>query len=199
MAEGAVVASYYTMQELRSRAGELTASIAHEQLRMAAKSATGPFDVFLSHSFRDARAIVGLRNLLSGQGLRVYVDWIDDPELDRSRVSVATADRLRSRMRQSKSLVYATSRAARGSRWMPWELGYFDGIKDGSRISILPVEGDGNGTFQGEEYLGLYNVVEKVRVNGRLHPYAVRLPRRQAQSLTSFANGRGQWTDLVTR
>lgn len=194
-------ANYYTMQELQARAGALTAAAAREQLRLSTKSAAGPFDVFLSHSLRDAQAILGLRNLLSEQGLRVYVDWIDDPELDRSRVSSLTAARLRERMRQSKSLVYATSRAARESRWMPWELGYFDGIRGDSHVSILPVEGqsDGASAFDGEEYLGLYKVIEKVRVNGQLRPSVVHLSRRRAESLGSFVNGRGQFFDLMTR
>lgn len=166
---------------------------------MSTKSATGSFDIFLSHSFRDAQAILGLRKLLTDQGLRVYVDWIDDPELDRSRVSSSTAARLRGRMQQSKSLLYATSRAASGSRWMPWELGYFDGYRDGTLVSILPVEGGSGGTFDGQEYLGLYKVVEKVRVDGLLRPYVIPPSRRQAESLTSFANGRGEFLDLVTR
>jgi hypothetical protein len=40
---------------------------------------TAKFDVFLSHCVRDARAIEGVKTLLSRTGLSVYVDWIDDP------------------------------------------------------------------------------------------------------------------------
>ncbi|MDE3721377.1 toll/interleukin-1 receptor domain-containing protein [Nocardiopsis sp. N85] len=191
------MANYYTMRELRARAGGLTAEGARERLRESAKSAVGPFDVFLSHSFQDAQVILGLRGLLSDQGLRVYVDWVDDPELDRSRVSSATAARLRQRMQQSRSLIYATSRAARKSRWMPWELGYFDGIRDGSRVSILPVDGDGLSAFDGEEYLGLYRVIEKVNADDQIRPYVLSHSRRQGESLASFVNGQGRLEDLV--
>jgi hypothetical protein len=197
--EGNKVASYYTVEELRARSGGLTASGAQEQLRRIAKSADRSFDMFLSHSFQDAQAIVGLRNLFTDQGVHVYVDWIDDPELDRSHVSSSTAVRLRERMRQSKSLVYATSRAANSSRWMPWELGYFDGIRGESSISIMPVEDHRGNAFDGQEYLGLYKVIEKVRVKeGIIHPYAVGPSRRQAESLGSFARGQGRFEDLVT-
>jgi hypothetical protein len=192
------MAAYYTVEELRDKSGGLTASAAQEQLRQITKSAHRSFDVFLSHSFRDAQAIIGLRNLFSEQGLRVYVDWIDDPELDRSRVSSSTAARLRERMRQSKSLVYATSRAANRSRWMPWELGYFDGLQGESRISVMPVEDHSGRAFEGQEYLGLYKAIEKVRVGSLFHPSAVRPSRRQAESLDSFATGRGQFFNVVT-
>lgn len=196
--KGAMVASYYTMPELRAKSGGLTAAAAQQRLRSYTRYASGTYDVFLSHSFHDAQAILGLHGLLTEQGLRVYVDWIDDPELDRSRVSPSTAARLRERMKSSRSLVYATSQAARNSRWMPWELGYFDGIRDGSRVSILPVE-DGVTAFNGEEYLGLYKVIEKRRVSGVLRPYAVRPSGRQAESVVSFAKGQDRFIDLVTR
>jgi len=189
--------TYYTMSELQAAARGMTASRAQESLRIASNTGETSFDVFLSHSLSDARAILGLRNLLTEQGMRVYVDWLDDPELDRSHVSPVTADRLRRRMQQSNSLIYATSRASRKSRWMPWELGYFDGIRAGSRVSILPVE-DGSGpAIDGEEYLGLYKVIEKVRSNGRLRPYAVHPSRRRAEPLSSFTQGQGRFVDLV--
>lgn len=193
------MASYYKVGELRERSGGLTASAAEGWLRHSNKPETGMYDVFLSHSFRDAQLILGLRNLLTDQGLRVYVDWIDDPELDRSSVSASTAARLRGKMQQSKSLVYATSRTASRSRWMPWELGYFDGHQDGSNISILPVENGGGEDFEGQEYLGLYKVIEKVNVDGMIRPYVISSSRRQAESLTSFAHGRGQFRNLVNQ
>ncbi|TGS08549.1 outer membrane beta-barrel protein, partial [Mesorhizobium sp. M1C.F.Ca.ET.187.01.1.1] len=37
-----------------------------------------------------------------------------------------TAELLRTRMRQSKTLIYVHSNNSPGSRWMPWELGFFD-------------------------------------------------------------------------
>lgn len=191
------MAAYYTENDLRQRAGSLTASAARESLSHSTKSIDGPFDVFLSHSVRDAVVVVGLRNLLTSQGLRTYVDWLDDPELDRSQVSPATAARLRNRMGQSRTLIYATSRSAERSRWMPWELGYFDGLKNSNQISIFPIEKDGGGNFAGQEYLGLYKTVEKVRNEaGSLQPYAVRPTRTEAESLVSFAMARGQYVRL---
>jgi hypothetical protein len=45
---------------------------------------------------------------------------------------------------------------------MPWELGYFDGIKT-KMVGILPIKKDENDfkdDFKGEEYLGLYYYVD---------------------------------------
>jgi hypothetical protein len=44
---------------------------------------------------------------------------------------------------------------------MPWELGYFDGIKTGY-VWILPLVAQDDSEFKGQEYLGLYPPVEKL-------------------------------------
>lgn len=191
--------SLYTEDFFRNRVGGITASAAETSLRTASKSATGMFDIFLSHSFHDARVILGIREWLTSQNLQVYVDWIDDPELDRSAVSAATAARLREQMGNSRSLIYATSRAAKTSRWMPWELGYFDGSKGSSRVSIMRLESSSSNRFVGEEYLGLYKQIEQVSSGGKLQPYAVRPSGKRGESLRSFSQAAGRYEDLVYR
>ena len=56
--------TYYTATELRQGAGGLTASAAQLELSRLSKTAVGSFDVFLSHSFRDAVLILGLKRVL---------------------------------------------------------------------------------------------------------------------------------------
>lgn len=189
--------AYYTAAELRAEAG-LTASVSAEALRREARSTPerGRFDVFLSHSFNDAQVIYGLRRLLMAEGLTVYVDWIDDPLLDRSNVSAATARRLRTRMQQSSTLIYATSRSASRSRWMPWELGYFDGARSAERISIVPIENHESGEFTGQEYLSLYKRLEKISVAGMPRPFAVDASTKRGEPLSSFATGAGRYVQL---
>jgi hypothetical protein len=119
------------------------------------------FDIFLSHSSADARLIQEAKALLEARGLSVYIDWIDDPQLDRSHVTKATAAVLRRRMKQCSSFLYATSTNASSSRWMPWELGYFDGLRN-ERIGIFPLTSSSSSTFEGQEYLGLYPYFEKI-------------------------------------
>ncbi len=118
------------------------------------------YDIFLSHSFKDSELILGLKNILEDFGYSVFVDWIDDPQLDRSHVSKETAKKLRERMQSSKSLFFVTTENANNSKWMPWECGYFDGIKE--KVAILPIKKTStNNAFNGQEYLGLYPYVVK--------------------------------------
>ncbi|MBV34393.1 MAG: hypothetical protein CMP47_02885 [Rickettsiales bacterium] len=111
------------------------------------------FDIFLSHSYQDARAIVGLKDKLQKVGFTVYVDWIEDQHLDRGKVTEKTAAVLRERMKSSKALIYATSQSAAGSVWMPWELGYMDSCT--GLVAVAPILEDDE-SFDGREYLGLY-------------------------------------------
>jgi hypothetical protein len=119
------------------------------------------YDIFLSHSYDDGELILGVKKLIEALGLTVYVDWIDDAKLDRSRVTVKTAALLRARMRSCSSLVYAHSSNSSDSVWMPWELGYFDGFKP-SQVWVLPLVADSDSEFKNQEYLGLYPTVEKL-------------------------------------
>jgi len=124
-----------------------------------AAASTDEFDVFLCHSIRDAELVQGAKKILEDLGLKVYVDWIVDPQMDRSSVTAETARTLRDRMQKSRSLLYLFSNNSKRSRWMPWELGYFDG-RNGT-VGVLPIAPDqGSLDFSQEEYLGLYPKVE---------------------------------------
>jgi len=127
----------------------------------ASFSEKNSYDVFLSHSFKDAYLILALKMELSGMGYSVYVDWIDDRQLDRSQVTKETAILLRKRMQASKSLFLVNTENSSISKWVPWELGYFDGLKD--KVAVLPVveRESSNDNYCGREYLGLYPYVTK--------------------------------------
>jgi TIR domain len=144
--------------ERRLSASYRFAKSADAILREAASTNDQSFDVFLSHSFQDAELVLGVYELLSRQGLKVYVDWIVDQQLDRSSVQATTAEQLRTRMRQSRSLIYAHSTKAGISKWMPWELGYFDGFRQ--TVAILPIAQTSADSFAGQEYLGLYPYID---------------------------------------
>ena len=119
------------------------------------------YDIFLSHSFADADAIYGVKSLIEDMGYDVYVDWIEDSDLDRNKVTKETAALIKARISACKSLFFATSDTSPNSKWMPWELGYFDGLK--SKVAILPVikKEEKTDNYVGQEYLGLYPYVSK--------------------------------------
>lgn len=129
---------------------------------VAAFSEMKTYDIFLSHSVKDAELIEGMKLTFEDLGYSVYVDWIEDKQLDRSKVSPATADQLRKRMNTSRSLFYVTTQNAESSKWMPWECGYFDGKK--GKAAIVPVVASSSGNnYQGQEYLGLYPFIVQQR------------------------------------
>lgn len=130
------------------------------QLKAEARNAPADkrYDIFLSHCFRDAEVVLALCNLIVELGFTVYVDWLEDPG-DRERVTAETAAILRQRMRNSESFIYATSEASQDSKWMPWELGFYDGIK--GRVAVMPIcpGRTQSRDYEGHEYLGLYPYV----------------------------------------
>jgi hypothetical protein len=161
--------AYLTTQDARdafarSQRGRPIRKSASQVLNESAAVSPPPntvFDVFLSHCLKDAELVAGAKAYLEENGLSVYVDWIVDPQMDRTRVTPETANTLRRRMRASQSMIFATSDNSSESRWMPWELGYFDGFRHG-RVAIMPLVASAASSFSGQEYLGLYPLVEKL-------------------------------------
>lgn len=164
-----------TVSDVRSKARTSTAYVsksAHlllsESVRAQAQAPRTNYDIFLSHSFQDAELVLGLKLRLEQDfGHTVYVDWLADPQLDRSKVNAATAKTLRERMNRCAGLLYAATPNSAESKWMPWECGYFDG-KYG-RSAILPLTDMPMNHYAGQEYLGVYPYVveDPVTVNGR--------------------------------
>ena len=125
---------------------------------------TKSYDIFLSHSSKDKELIAGLKLLLNDMGYSVYVDW-NDEKIDSNNVTPETAAILRERMKQCKSLIYAFSENASNSKWMPWELGYFDALKK-SRVAVLPISQTAKYSYKGSEFVGLYYVVQIAKIEG---------------------------------
>ena len=129
-------------------------------------SYSSTYDIFLSHSYNDARIVKIIKELLEEGGRTVYVDWIEDDHLDRGKVTAETAAVLRARMDRCSSLIYLTSRAASNSRWMPWELGYMNAKTN--RVSVAPII-EKDEKFIGQEYLGLYPYLDLTNDNFYIH------------------------------
>ncbi len=169
---------YYKISEVRQAAKQYESrqyihKSADALVQESAQFSEGKeYDIFLSHSFSDAEIILGVKRIIEEQGRSVYVDWIEDKGLDRKNVTAATAGILRHRMRSCKSLIYATSQNSSQSKWMPWELGYFDGFRP-EKVSILPIVETYDSEWAGQEYLGLYPVIEKLNLNETLMPFVI--------------------------
>jgi hypothetical protein len=112
------------------------------------------FDIFLSYRADDADVVMGVYADLIKRGYAVYIDRIMDPDLNRKDVTRQTADTIRNRLMQSKSLFYVASDNAAQSNWMPWELGFEDGYR--AKSAIVPVTDKSRYEFVGVEFVGIY-------------------------------------------
>lgn len=123
---------------------------------------TKMYDIFLSHSSKDDELIAGLKLFLEDLGFSVYVDW-NDKQLDPNNITPETAKVLRERMSQCNSLLYAFSENASNSKWMPWELGYFDALKK-TRVAVLPISKTARNSYKGSEFIGIYFVIQIAQI-----------------------------------
>lgn len=122
------------------------------------------YDIFLSHSSLDNELVAGLKMMLEDMHYKVYVDW-NDKKLNPNKVTPETAAVLRERMKQCRSLLYAFSENASNSKWMPWELGYFDALKN-SRVAVLPISKTAQDGYKGSEFVGVYYFVKFNKISG---------------------------------
>lgn len=84
------------------------------------------YNIFLSHSSKDAEKVREIMHILNKQGLVCYFDWTSDNDfLRRSMVSDYTKEVLKRRMLQSDNLIYVCSRNSQESDWVAFELDYF--------------------------------------------------------------------------
>ena len=144
------------------------------------------FDIFISYNIHDKTIIRGLYNELTELGYRVYVDFIIDRDLNRSNVTLETAQTIRRRLLNSKSLVYAQSPTAAMSKWMPWELGVVDGHT--KQCAVLPILLHGFEGYSKQEYLKLYPII-KHNEDNLMTVFMDENGFRRRASLYSFVNG----------
>jgi len=169
--------AFFIESEVREKANQVlsTESMSVDSIILESnqkfESEDKEYDIFLSHSKIDEKLVLGIKSNLEEMGYSVYIDWIEDKQLDRSQVTKNTAQTLKNRMNKSKSLIFVTTENSVRSIWMPWELGYFDGYK--GKVAILPIKkSDTDTEYKGQEYLGIYpyvtkNILDKLYINSK--------------------------------
>ena len=149
--------AYLTLSEIRQKAN-FSDPIDQNRVRRSLSSKT---TVFLSHSHKDAELVVPVINFLLSLGVAVYVDWMDNsmPNV----TSIETAKKLKDKIRETDRFLVLLSEQSVESKWVPWELGYADGVKRIEDIAILPVRRSSltsDTVFNGLEYMELYPVIQ---------------------------------------
>lgn len=119
------------------------------------------YDVFLSHSTKDALLIQKIKFFLEKRHkISVYIDWIEDKGTGRDGI----ADTVKSAMNRSESFLIVKTSNSDASSWVSWETGYFD-CKDANKIGVFlvedPKQGFTHATFKHREYLKKYLILER--------------------------------------
>ena len=185
----------FTIPEAKARATNKTYILAKSANQILSESlrtttALDQFDIFLSHSYQDADTILGTKIILEEvYKYKVYVDWINDRQLSRDDINSETAQTLRQRMMQSRSLFYATSDNATNSKWMPWELGFKDGHNQKAAIMPLLNTNISSNSYKGQEYLGVYPYVTHGQDNSGRERLWIRTDERTYVDFDSWLQG----------
>jgi hypothetical protein len=118
-----------------------------------------PIDLFISHARADEDRVAAFRRRLDAlPGIVSFVDWIDNPERDRTDVNPQTADWLRRKLRQSHALVLLLSEESARSFWVQWELGFFDALR--GHVFIVPLTTGARSAIADQQYYGLYPLID---------------------------------------
>jgi len=127
-----------------------------EQKRLRTKSVSER-GVFLSHSHKDRHLVLRVVSMFEQLGIAVYIDWLDQglPENTEAQTARILKEKIKAR---DRFVVLGTPNGLE-SQWVPWELGYADGVKVNQHIAILPVNARGS-HWVGREYMGVYSSIE---------------------------------------
>lgn len=131
--------------------------------RIFQESSNANVTIFLSHSHDDNNLVEGLILYLAQFGLNIYVDWKDSTMPKETNKTTASA--IKTKIKNLDMFWVLATKNAMNSKWVPWEIGIADILKEGN-VFIIPVS-DVNGKFHGNEYLQLYERVE-LATNGVL-------------------------------
>ena len=156
---------YFKLHEVKKmKSMNRLSAISQGVIVTKADSLNREYDIFLSHCYSDAQNLSSefddVVSLFQSLGLSVYIDWKNDDNLREDAITADNADTLRKRLKNSRCLLYLTSENSPDSKWMPWELGYMDGLS--KKVCVFPLL-ISNETFMGQEYLGLYPQIGYVK------------------------------------
>jgi len=160
-------------KEVRSKTG------LNESAIIKSAETRGGKNCFLSHSSKDHAHLADVISFLEEFGARVYIDKEDS--LLPQQTSRATAEALKSRINDYRRLVILASTNSKTSRWIPWEIGLADAIKDIRSIAILPLtSNDDESAFNWieQEYLCLYRQIVQGSLDGYTTPQWMALDRQ---------------------
>lgn len=138
---------------------QVTKRYIYENYLYHSDTAQSSYDIFISYSWNDRSYADKIVQLLKRCGYSVYIDF-NDRNLKYNRIaSQETATHLLNEMKKCKCLLYLHSKNSFLSKWCPWEVGVFSGIKN-FKCANLPLTEGYNENFKNQEYLDIYPYIE---------------------------------------
>jgi hypothetical protein len=153
---------YITRSYLETRAEKPSSRmlVKEADLHLKQSSKGAQVSVFLSHSHADRGLVVTVSRFLATFDLNVYVDWLDSAIP--ATTSPETATYLREKIDACDRFILLATERALASKWVPWELGYADGVKGCHKVAALPITEQLTDKWTGTEYVGIYS---QIRLN----------------------------------
>ncbi|HEY2245873.1 MAG TPA: TIR domain-containing protein [Bradyrhizobium sp.] len=132
-------------------------------------------DVFISHKSDDAGNAQRLKTRIVDE-YRMSC-WIDADDEEMQRIQNAKpvdyrllTDRIRENLRTCRCLIFAYSAKSQESRWMPWELGFFDGRWGRRLIGLYDLDERRKGTSSAAQSDGHAGIPEFAQIYSELTP-----------------------------
>lgn len=98
------------------------------------------FDVFISHSSKDAAAVRRIMHALNKQGFVCYCDWTSDSDfLKRNLVSEYTSEVLKKRMIQSRQFLLVKSENSDASEWVSFEIKFYSENCNKMKMHVIDI------------------------------------------------------------
>jgi hypothetical protein len=149
-------------------------------------------DAFISHQQRDKAKAIALKDKIKGLGFSCFID-ADDPELSQKKERTvaeqrALAERIRGKLRNCRCIIYAYTAQSLESRWMPWELGFFDGRWGPRQIGLYDLDEGGARAADAPRDAGHASALEYLHIYEELTPGSLRDFLQQACSTRALAD-----------
>jgi hypothetical protein len=151
-----------TYDELRGWGQQENVQKSFSEARTATRTAK---TTFLAHSSKDDDLVAGAILILENHGAKVYVDH-KDPSISTSSLPEIGAH-LRQVIRECGKFVMLATPRSKESKWIPWELGLGDGIRQHPNVALFPATESALETeWSQQEYLGLYSRIVWGQIKG---------------------------------
>ena len=158
-----ILSKQFLNEQVQKR--NLQENFRHDGLFCERRQELDQYDVFVSYSWNDRSFADKVVQLLELCGYSVYIDY-NDRRLDRNNVTEETAKHIIHEMKKCKGLLYLYSPSSSVSKWCPWEVGVFSGMKS-FRCANLPLTQNNGDEFKKQEYLEIYPYIEYETIAGK--------------------------------